>query len=55
MYSGLVPGEGIELTLLSKLDFEKAAHTFPFKNQRITSDVRSLTRSLQNPTQTEER
>jgi hypothetical protein len=43
----LVPGEGIEPTLLSKLDFEKSAPTFSLQIQTVTSAKRNFTRSLE--------
>ena len=43
-----MPGEGIEPTLLSKLDFESDALTISLKNQWTTSVESNFARSLQN-------
>jgi hypothetical protein len=43
----VVPGEGIEPTLLSKLDFESGALTFLFANQGVVGGG-NFTKSLQN-------
>jgi len=43
-----VPGEGIEPTLLSKLDFERGVSIFPTLNQGVAVGYGNFARSLQN-------
>ena len=44
-----MPGEGIEPTRLSTLDFESSASIFSFVNQKVIGDSSNFAKSLQIP------